>query len=49
MLSPTLSNRSQVIFYHLREVRIFICGMVVYIFYRGKEPCANNMKEDRVG
>jgi hypothetical protein len=49
MLSPALSGRSQVISYHLRDVGIFIYGMVGYIYYRGKEPCANNMKGDRVG
>jgi hypothetical protein len=49
MLSPALSGRSQVISCHLRDVGIFIYGMVGYIFYRGKEPCANNMKGDRAG
>jgi hypothetical protein len=49
MLSPALRSRSQVISYHLREVGIFIYGTVGYIFYRGKEPCANNMKGDRAG
>jgi hypothetical protein len=49
MLSPALSGRSQVISYHLREVGIFIYGTVGYIFYRGKEPCANNMKGGRAG
>jgi hypothetical protein len=52
MLSPALSGRSQVISCHLRDVVrdlwIFIYGTVGYICYRGKEPCANNMKGDRV-
>jgi hypothetical protein len=49
MLSPTLSGRSQVIFCHLRDIGILICGMVDYICYHGKEPCASNMKGDWVG
>jgi hypothetical protein len=49
MLSPALSDKSQVIFYHLRDVGIFIYSTVGYICYRGKEPCANNMKGDRAG
>jgi hypothetical protein len=47
MLSPALSGRSQVISCHLRDVVIFIYGTVGYICYRGKEPCANNMKGDQ--
>jgi hypothetical protein len=49
MLSPALSGRSQVISCHLRDIGIFIYDTVGYICYRGKEPCANNMKEDRAG
>jgi hypothetical protein len=49
MLSPALSGRSQVISYHLRDVGIFIYGIVGYICYHGKEPYANNMKGDRAG
>jgi hypothetical protein len=49
MLSPALSDRSQVIFCHLRDVGIFIYGTVGYICYHRKEPCANNMKGDWAG
>jgi hypothetical protein len=44
MLSPTLSGRSQVISYHLRDVGIFIYGTVGYICYHEKEPCVNKIK-----
>jgi hypothetical protein len=44
MLSPALSGRSQVISYHLRDVGIFIYGMVGYICYHGKAPGVNKMK-----
>jgi hypothetical protein len=49
MLSPALRGRSRVIFYHLRDVGISIYGTVGYNCYRGKEPCANNMKGDQAG
>jgi hypothetical protein len=49
MLSPALSGSSQVISCYLRDIGIFIYGTVGYIFYRGKEPCANNMKGDQAG
>jgi hypothetical protein len=49
MLSPALHGTSQVISYHQRDVGIFIGGTVGYICYRGKEPCANNMKGDGAG
>jgi hypothetical protein len=44
MLSPALSGRSRVIFYHLRALGIFIYGTVGYICYREKEQCVNEMK-----
>jgi hypothetical protein len=44
MLSPALSDRSQVISGHLRDVGIFIYSTVGYICYRGKEPRVNKMK-----
>jgi hypothetical protein len=44
MLSPALSGRSQVIFYHLRDVGIFIYGTVGYIYYCRNEPGVNKMK-----
>jgi hypothetical protein len=49
MLSPALRGRSRVISCHLRDVDAFIYGTINYICYRGKEPCATNMKGDRAG
>jgi hypothetical protein len=48
MLRHAQIGRSRVISYHLQDVGIYQV-MVGYICYRGKEPCANNMKGDWAG
>jgi hypothetical protein len=43
MLSHAQTGRSWVIFYHLRDVGIYLV-MVGYIYYREKKPCVNDLK-----